>query len=204
MSASSNMESFEVMPPPRSRGSSNVSTGSNKEARQIFNESFDFLSESRQNNNNTNLNNNNNKPGFSNSSASSSSARTKISAETLRVLSSANLNNLDFNTRFELIFNDLAMLKSSAVQGILGKNYLRALAWMVFLDCLPFDKSTWTESISTSRREFESVREQVFRDPRSSLVLEDHPFSSEAKSSWNNYFERIQLRELITQDVVRM
>lgn len=202
MSAQSNMESFEIFPPPRprSRGNSNVSTCSNKEAKQIFNESFDFLSESRQNNNTNmkNLNKNNNKP------SSSSSARTKISAETLRVLSSANLNNLDFNTRFELIFNDLAMLKSSAVQGILGKNYLRAVAWMVFLDCLPFDKSTWTESISRSRGEFESLRELVFRDPRSSLVLEDHPFSSETKSSWNNYFERIQLRELITQDVVRM
>lgn len=135
---------------------------------------------------------------------SSLSARTKISAETLQILSSANLNNLDYNSRFELMFNDLAMLKSSAVQGILGKNCLRAMAWMVFLECLPFEKSQWADAIATSRRDFQQLREQIFQDPRQSQMPDDHPLSSETESAWNNFFRRRQLRELITQDVIRM
>lgn len=137
-------------------------------------------------------------------SDASRAARTKISAETLRVLSSANLNDLDFKSRFELLFNDLAMLKSSAVQDILSKSCLRIIAWMVFLECLPFDKSKWCERISSNRKEYEALKIEIFRDPRQSQFVDDHPLSSDRNSSWNKYFQRSKLKELINQDVIRM
>lgn len=141
-------------------------------------------------------------------SALNNDAKEALSAETLKILCSVNMENLDFKSRFELLFNDITMLKSSAVQGLLAKSNFRFLAWMIFLECIPFDKTRWIETVNSNRKLFENIRDDVCCDPRSSShkisVESDHPLSQNKASIWNKYFIHNQLKSVIVQDVIRM
>jgi hypothetical protein len=155
----------------------------------------------------------------SNLSNSSLTGKNKqLTAETLRILSKINLENLSFNSQFDLLFNDLSMLKASAVQGLLKLTNFRFLAWMIFLECLPMEKDKWVESISKNREFFATIREEICCDPHKSKsytknetndsflddLSNDHPLSQEKSSTWNRYFWHKELKTVIVQDVNRM
>lgn len=129
----------------------------------------------------------------------------KLNAESLKILCSVNISSLDFKNSFELLFNDMAMLKSSAVQGLLSKSNLRVISWMIFLECIPFDKSKWTESLLSNRRMYENIRSDVCCDPRKqSDTTIDHPLSQQKESHWNKFFAQCHVKSIIMQDVIRM
>jgi hypothetical protein len=137
----------------------------------------------------------------------------KLTAETLKILSAINIDNLDFKRRFDLLFSDITMLKASAVQGMLANSYFRFMAWMIFLECVPFDKSKWLVCVNRNRKMYENIRDDVCCDPRdsnASLLQQqhqqafDHPLSQNKNSTWNKYFVHNQLKAIIIQDVIRM
>ena len=127
-----------------------------------------------------------------------------LSAESLKILCSVNMKDLDFKSRFELLFNDISMLKYSAVHGLLKDSYLRVISWMIFLECIPFEKSEWIEKINLNRFLFEKYVTNIYIEPRSQFNYFDHPLSQEKESYWNKYFKQNEIKSLIYQDVIRM
>lgn len=133
-------------------------------------------------------------------------SNTDLTAETLKVFSSINIETLgicrrffcfeslleliqkrlmieDFNSRFDLLFNDMSMLKATAVQGLLGDtNNFRFLAWMIFLECIPMDRNTWMASVDQNRAEYETIKESFSCNPRQASKEShdfDHPLSQD-------------------------
>ena len=104
-----------------------------------------------------------------------------LSAESLKIFSAMNIENLAFNSKFDLLFNDLSMLKATAVQGLLGNTNFRFLSWMIFLECIPMEKSSWANSIQTNRTFYSQIKHDLECDPHcSGAVLDekfDHPLS---------------------------
>jgi hypothetical protein len=90
----------------------------------------------------------------------------KLSAETIRILSSLSVNTLSLPQRFDLLYNDASMLKAAAVQGALHKTNLRFLAWMIFLECVPMERARWCDAIAQNRRVYERVKRQLCCDPQ--------------------------------------
>ena len=168
--------------------------------------------------NNTNLHNT--------SQTSTSNSKTPLTAETLRILSKLKIENLSFNSQFDLLFNDLSMLKASAVQGLLKITNFRFLAWMIFLECIPMAKEKWVESIHKNREFYEQIRGDICCDPHKRKPAtndeatdtasnmndtsflgdygDDHPLSQEKASTWNRYYWHKELKNVIIQDVNRM
>ena len=152
------------------------------------------------------------------SNISNSSKSKQLTAETLRILSKIDIENLSFSSQFDLLFNDLLMLKASAVQGFLKLTNFRFLAWMIFLECIPMEKEKWIESIKKNRDFYEQIKEDICCDPHKaqnssknndneSFVEDhrsDHPLSQEKSSTWNRYFWHNELKSVIVQDVKRM
>lgn len=95
------------------------------------------------------------------------------------------MENLGFNSKVDLLFNDLGMLKASAVQGCLADTNLRFLAWMIFLECIPIDKSKWIETVKLNRDKYSKLKSELYCDPRNqnSELLIDHPLSHDEKVS---------------------
>ncbi len=133
----------------------------------------------------------------------------RLSADTIRVLSDIEINKLSF----DLLFNDISTLKASAVLGLLGKTNFRCLAWMIFLECIPTDKTKWIDSINHNRNVFEKIKKEICCDPHDDgYILNkskddrefDHPLSQDDTSLWNKYFKNNELKSVINQDVVRM
>ena len=133
----------------------------------------------------------------------------RLTSDTIRVLSDIEINKLSF----DLLFNDISTLKASAVLGLLGKTSFRCLAWMIFLECIPTDKTKWIDSINHNRNVFERIKKEICCDPHddSYKVSEyendgefDHPLSQEDTSVWNKYFKNNELKSVINQDVVRV
>ena len=102
-----------------------------------------------------------------------------LTAETLKVFSSINIENLNFNSKLDLLFNDLGMLKASAVQGCLEGTSLRSLAWMIFLECIPLEKSNWIATVKSNRAVYDKLKKELSCDPRAQSNEErlDHPLS---------------------------
>lgn len=115
----------------------------------------------------------------SSKSTATASYYTQLTAETIRILSEINVDNLSFESKLDLLFNDLGMLKASAVQGCLADTNLRCLAWMIFLECIPIDKSKWVESIKLNRFKYEKLKNDYYCDPRNqqNACQSDHPLS---------------------------
>lgn len=84
-----------------------------------------------------------------------------------------------------MLFNDLSMLKATAVQGLLGDTNFRFLAWMIFLECIPMEKVSWLESINENRLRFEKIKNDLSCDPHASIEdtsgILDHPLSQEKR-----------------------
>lgn len=141
-----------------------------------------------------------------NSLSNANMSNKPLTAETLKILSSISIENLSLNSQFDLLFNDLSMLKASAVQGLLGITNFRFLAWMIFLECLPIDKSKWIETINQNRKKYEDIRNELCCDPRKMCLnnKDDHPLSQNKSSVWNKYFWHNELKTVIIQDVNRM
>lgn len=141
-------------------------------------------------------------------SSNMSNSNIKLTSDTFKVLSKVNIDELSFKSKFELLFNDISMLKASAVQGILAKTNFRFLAWMIFLDCLPMEKSKWIECLSQQRASYEKIKLEICCDPHriadTSEFNFDHPLSQNPNSTWNKYFSHNQIKALIIQDVNRM
>jgi hypothetical protein len=150
----------------------------------------------------------------SSKSNSNKNQHVPLTAETLKILSEINIDNLNFNSKVDLLFNDLGMLKASAVQGCLDGTNLRFLAWMIFLECIPIDKQFWIEKIQDNRARYEKIKNNLYSDPRnninnnssssSSSLLVDHPFSQDEQSNWNKYFNQKEMKTVIIQDVMRI
>jgi hypothetical protein len=108
-----------------------------------------------------------------------------LTAETLKIFSSVNIENLEFNSKFDLLFNDLSMLKATAVQGLLGNTNFRFLAWMIFLECIPMEKTFWISSIQNNRLSYEKIKIDLTCEPRKQKNLSadpneiDHPLSQQ-------------------------
>ncbi len=136
-----------------------------------------------------------------------SAQQPRLTAETLRIFSSINIENLSFSSKFDLLFNDLSMLKATAVQGLLGDTNLRFLAWMIFLECVPMEKHLWLDVIGQNRLDYEATRKELACDPHSngqSAQAGDHPLSQDETSVWNRYFEQGRVKSVIIQDVNRI
>lgn len=133
-----------------------------------------------------------------------------LTAETLRIFSSIDLDNLDFNSKFNLLFNDLSMMKATAVQGLLGNTNFRFLAWMIFLECIPMEKIEWIESVKQNRLHYENIRKEFSCDPHKvkdnfdKNGIYDHPLSQNEKSTWNKFFQQKSIKSVIIQDVNRI
>ncbi len=71
------------------------------------------------------------------------------------------------------------MLKASAVQGCLDGTNLRSLAWMIFLECIPLDKSNWCSSVQSNRIKYDNLKGKTFCDPRvqTNQDILDHPLA---------------------------
>ena len=132
-------------------------------------------------------------------------SKTNLTAETLRVFSSINVETLGtsplliliklkfsaknfglgFDSRFDLLFNDISMLKATAVQGLLGNTNFRFLAWKIFLECIPMDRNLWIASVKQNRLDYEKVKEEFSCDPRKAKKNSnssdniDHPLSQD-------------------------
>ena len=100
-----------------------------------------------------------------------------LTAETLRVLSTVDVESLTTDRQFELLFNDISMLKASAVQGSLATTNFRSLAWMIFLECLPMDKSEWLRVATDNRVAYDQMKAKLLCDPRRIQDPSDHPLS---------------------------
>lgn len=100
-----------------------------------------------------------------------------LTAETLRVLSRIDVDSLPVDQQFELLFNDLSMLKASAVQGSLASTNFRCIAWMIFLECLPIEKSEWLQIISANRAAYAQIKTELLCDPHRTQDPSDHPLS---------------------------
>ncbi|RNA28356.1 TBC1 domain family member 5-like isoform X2 [Brachionus plicatilis] len=141
-------------------------------------------------------------------SSNMSNSNVKLTSDTFKVLSKVNIDELSFKSKFELLFNDISMLKASAVQGILAKTNFRFLAWMIFLDCLPMDKSKWTESLNQHRQTYDKIKKEICCDPhkknQTNELNFDHPLSQHQNSVWNRYFTHNQMKSVIIQDVIRI
>lgn len=141
-------------------------------------------------------------------SSNMSNSNVKLTSDTVKVLSKVNIDELSFKSKFELLFNDISMLKASAVQGILAKTNFRFLAWMIFLDCLPMEKSKWTEGLNQHRKTYEKIKLEICCDPHNLMQNNelniDHPLSQHQNSIWNKYFTHNQMKTVIIQDVIRM
>jgi hypothetical protein len=128
----------------------------------------------------------------------------RLSSETIRVLSDIEINKLSF----DLLFNDISTLKASAVLGLLGKTSFRCLAWMIFLECIPTDKTKWIDSINHNRNVFEKIKREICCDPHDNNYKmddnKDHPLCQDDTSVWNKYFKNNELKSVINQDVVRV
>ena len=94
-----------------------------------------------------------------------STLREPLTAETFSVLSRANIDKLSFNDKFELLFNDLSMLRASAIRGQLSNTNMRCLAWMIFLGCLPMRRSEWLKELTHKRHVYERIKEEICCDP---------------------------------------
>lgn len=134
-----------------------------------------------------------------------------LTAETLRILSKININDLSLNSKFDLLFNDLGMLKASAVQGYLSETNFRFLAWMIFLECIPMEKNRWIAALNHNREVYRIIREDFTCDPHKSsnksLIQDgsiDHPLSKDENSIWYRYFSQNEVKAVIIQDVNRM
>jgi TBC1 domain family protein 5 len=162
---------------------------------------------------------NNSTSNASHASGGSSGMNKPLTAETLRILSKINIENLSSNSKFDLLFNDVSMLKASAVQGLLKTTNFRFLAWMIFLECIPMSKDKWAESIKKNRDFFNTIREEICCDPHVVTATSsnanadtsflddlssDHPLSQEKSSTWNRYFWHNELKSVIIQDVNRI
>lgn len=100
-----------------------------------------------------------------------------------------------FDSKFDLLFNDLSMLKATAVQGLLGDTNFRFLAWMIFLECIPMEKISWLDSINGNRSHFEKIKKELSCDPRSlNEDIKDHPLSQEKSVNLKllNHFKQIK------------
>ena len=94
-----------------------------------------------------------------------SSLREPLTAETFSILSRANIDSLSFNDKFELLFNDLSMLRASAIRGQLSNTNMRCLAWMIFLGCLPMRRSEWLKELQHKRHVYDRIKEEICCDP---------------------------------------
>lgn len=141
-------------------------------------------------------------------SSNMSNSNVKLTSDTFKVLSKVNIDELSFKSKFELLFNDISMLKASAVQGTLAKTNFRFLAWMIFLDCLPMEKSKWIESLNQQRASYEKIKLEICCDPHQNMQTNElnfeHPLSQHPNSTWNKYFTHNQMKTIIIQDVNRM
>ena len=100
--------------------------------------------------------------------------------------------NKGFNSKVDLLFNDLSMLKATAVQGLLGNTNFRFLAWMIFLECIPMDKNLWLEAINENRSDYEKIKDNLSCNPHKSVDQTDssdnqgfidHPLSQDENVS---------------------
>ena len=94
-----------------------------------------------------------------------STLREPLTPETFSILSRANIESLSFNDKFELLFNDLSMLRASAIRGQLSNTNMRCLAWMIFLGCLPMKRSEWLKELSHKRHVYDRIKEEICCDP---------------------------------------
>ena len=143
------------------------------------------------------------------------------------------IEKLTYETQFDFLFSDASTLRASAVQGVLALTSFRHLAWMIFLECVPHEKSEWLASVTANRRTFQSLRTDFHCDPHSAAAsdkptpvgvimrthhrvlatpetvavvakFDDHPLSNEPNSVWQRYFADKELKAVIHQDVIRM
>jgi hypothetical protein len=70
------------------------------------------------------------------------------------------------------------------------------------------DKSKWIGSISKNRVIYERIKHEFHCNPRENSSTEqenvDHPLSSDDESTWKKYFDHIELKSVIIQDVIRL
>jgi len=69
------------------------------------------------------------------------------------------------------------------------------------------DKSKWITSISKNRHIYERIKHEFNCNPREESGEQetvDHPLSSDDDSTWKKYFDHIELKSVIIQDVIRL
>jgi hypothetical protein len=75
--------------------------------------------------------------------------------------------------QFDLLFNDIHFLKNAAVNGSLENTNLRCITWMIFLECIPFDKNLWLSELIKHRNVYERIKHELFINPHDKCC--DHP-----------------------------
>ena len=113
-------------------------------------------------------------------------SHTPLSAETFQILSAVIIETIPFDIQFELLFNDLSMLRAAAIKGLLGQTRLRCLGWMIFLGYLPMDKTLWQQELFHKRAIYEKIRREMCCDPHQAPKYGqrnffDHPLSQDTE-----------------------
>ncbi|CAG5116642.1 unnamed protein product [Candidula unifasciata] len=115
-----------------------------------------------------------------------------------------------YSLEWENLFNKpnmLPSLKERAVAGNLRSCRFRSIAWKIFLEVLPSDKSQWIDRTRQNRNNYEELREFLIVNPRKAVdsvdITLNNPLSQDEESPWNKFFQDNELRLTIKQDVIR-
>ncbi|BFZ06429.1 hypothetical protein BsWGS_09466 [Bradybaena similaris] len=134
----------------------------------------------------------------------------RVEAVTSDLISTPTSLSHSYSLEWENLFTKphmMSMLKDRAVSGNLRSCRFRSIAWKIFLEVLPPDKSEWIEKTQKSRDKYEELRDFLIVNPRKAVdsvdITLNNPLSQDEESPWNKFFQDNELRLTIKQDVIR-
>lgn len=114
-----------------------------------------------------------------------------------------------WNDASRLLFQSgyMKVLKSMALSGQLQQYNIRSVVWRLFLHILPDDQSLWETATKATRETYTQIKKMYVMDPHEVTASLDitlnNPLSQSQNSPWNRFFQDNELRQLVSQDVVR-
>eukprot|EP01102_Stenamoeba_stenopodia_P016179 TRINITY_DN5623_c0_g1_i1.p1 TRINITY_DN5623_c0_g1~~TRINITY_DN5623_c0_g1_i1.p1 ORF type:complete len:526 (+),score=140.78 TRINITY_DN5623_c0_g1_i1:168-1745(+) len=101
--------------------------------------------------------------------------------------------------------SDLKFAKQAAMNGQLRRYPIRSLCWKAFLGCVTGDVATWGKQLSAARKRYDELIAMYMVDPHQAETDPsfDNPLSQDENSSWNQFFQNIELQKEINQDIER-
>ncbi|XP_025206692.1 TBC1 domain family member 5 [Melanaphis sacchari] len=110
-----------------------------------------------------------------------------------------------YETEWKYLFNitNINELRITAIKAKLRTSRFRSLCWRLLLGILPPDSTKWLIAIENNRSLYEQIKSTHYNDPHTQDSGPDDPLSQDEDSIWKLYFQDIELKKVIEQDVVR-